>query len=45
MNLNLVVFIQDLMYYKIKDGAYLINLDEFKSIGTHRIALYVYANK
>ena len=26
---------------KIKDGAYVINLDEFKSIGTHWIALYV----
>ena len=23
---------------KIKDGAYIINLDEFKSIGTHWIA-------
>ena len=26
---------------KIKDGAYVINFDEFKSIGTHWIALYV----
>ena len=26
---------------KIKDGAYIINLDEYKSIGTHRISLYV----
>ena len=26
---------------EIKDGAYVINLDEFKSIGTHWIALYV----
>ena len=26
---------------KIKDGVYVINLDEFKSIGTHWIALYV----
>ena len=26
---------------KIKDGTYVINLDEFKSIGTHWIALYV----
>ena len=30
---------------KIKDGAYLINLDEYKSIGAHWIALYVNANK
>ena len=29
---------------KIKDGAYVINLDEYKSIGTHWIALYAYAN-
>ena len=28
----------------IKDGAYLINLDEFKSIKTHWIALYVNGN-
>ena len=26
---------------KIKDGSYVINLDEFKSIGTHWIAPYV----
>ena len=26
---------------EIKDGAYIINIDEFKSIGTHWIALYV----
>ena len=29
---------------KIKDGAYVINLDEFKSIGIHWIALYVKGN-
>ena len=29
---------------KIKDGAYVLNLDEFKSIGTHWIALYVKNN-
>ena len=26
---------------KIKDGTYVINLDEYESIGTHWIALYV----
>ena len=26
---------------KIKDGTYVTNLDEYKSIGTHRIGLYV----
>ena len=29
---------------KIKDGKHVINLDEFKSIGTHLIALFVNAN-
>ena len=29
---------------KIKDGAYVINLDEFKSIGTYWIVLYVNNN-
>ena len=29
---------------KIKDGAYVINLDKYESIGTHWIALYVNAN-
>ena len=29
---------------KIKDGAYVINLDDYKSLGTHWIALYVNGN-
>ena len=29
---------------KIKDGAYVINLDEFKSVGTHWVTLYVNIN-
>ena len=29
--------------YKIKDGAYITNVDEYESIGTHWIALYVNA--
>ena len=29
---------------KIKDGAYVINLDENESVGTHWIALYVNGN-
>ena len=29
---------------KIKDGTYSINLDEFKSVGTHWINLYVNGN-
>ena len=27
--------------FKIKDGAYIINLEEYESIGTHWIAVYV----
>ena len=30
---------------KIKDGAYVIKLDEYKSIATHWIAFYVNDNK
>ena len=37
-------FIQEINLPKVKDGAYLINLDEFKSIWTHWIALYVNGN-
>ena len=29
---------------KIKDGAYMINLDEYSDIGTHWVALYVQNN-
>ena len=29
---------------KIKDGAYVINLDEYSNIGTHWIALYTFNN-
>ena len=29
---------------KIKNGAYVINLDEYKSLGTHQIAFYVNGN-
>ena len=30
-------------FSKIKDGEYIINLDEYKSIGTHWISLYLNA--
>ena len=39
----LMVFMQEIIYLKKMDGAYIINLDEDESIGTHWIALYVYA--
>ena len=35
------VYSRDNVQNKIKDGAYVINLDEYYDIGTHWIALYV----
>ena len=34
------VYSRDNLPHKIKDGAYVINLDEYSNIGTHWIALY-----
>ena len=39
-----MVFIPEIIYQKIKDGAYVINLDAYPDIGTHWIALYVSNN-
>ena len=39
MNLNLMEFILE-----IKDGAYLINLEEYSNMGTHLIALHALSN-
>ena len=44
MNLNFMVFIPEIIYQKIKDGAYVINLDAYSDIGAHWIALYVLNN-
>ena len=43
MNLDLLVSIVEIIYLpnKIKDRAYVINVDEYSDIGTHWIALYV----
>ena len=38
------VYCRDNLPNKIKDGAYVINLDEYSDIGTHWIALYVKNN-
>ena len=35
------VYFTDNLPDKIKDGAYVINLDEYSDIGTHSIALYL----
>ena len=46
MNLDLMVFILErYLLDKIKNGAYVINLDEYADIGTHWIALYSSNNK
>ena len=45
MNLNLTEFIQELLYLKKKDESYVINHDEYRSIGTHWTALYVNGGK
>ena len=37
-----VVYSRDNLPNKIKDGAYVINLNEYLDIGTHWIALYIY---
>ena len=38
-----MVFIQEITLPKIKDGTFVMNLDQLKSTGTHWIALYVIA--
>ena len=46
MNPELMEFILEIICLKkIKDGAYLINLDEYVEVGTHWIALYVSNNE
>ena len=42
MNLDLMeVFSRDNLPNSIKNGAYVINLDEYRGIGTHWVTLYV----
>ena len=46
MKQDLMVFFQEIVYLKkIKDGAYIINLDEHKDTGTHWIALFCMRNE
>ena len=46
MNQDLMVFFQELIYLKnIKDGAYVINLDEYADVDTHWIALFCNRNE
>ena len=39
------VFTRDNLPKKIKDGAYVINLDEYADVGTHWIVLFRKKNK
>ena len=46
MNQDLMVFFsRNNLSLKIKDGAYVINLDEYADVGTHWIALFCNRNK
>ena len=46
MSLDSMVFILEIIYLKkIKNGACVINLDEYADVGTHWIALYVKNNE
>ena len=41
MKSNIMVFIQEKKFAKIKYGGYVINLDKYKSVGNHWVAIYV----
>ena len=56
MNQDLILFFLEIIYLKaislntislkkIKDGAYIINLDEYANVGTHWIALFCTKNE
>ena len=46
MNQDLMVSFQETIYLKkIKDGAYIINLDEYADVGTQWIALFCKKNE
>ena len=46
MNQDLMLFFQEMIYLiKIKDEAYVINLDEYADVGTHLIAFFCNRNE
>ena len=46
MNQDLMEFFVEIIYLKkIKDGAYIINLDQYANVGTHWIALFCKKNE
>ena len=44
MNLDLMVFILEVIYQINKGWVYVINIDEYSDIGTHWIAFYTLNN-
>ena len=44
INLNFMVFIQEVFHLKTKVEVYILNPEKYESIGTHCIALYVNDN-
>ena len=40
-----MVFFQEIIYLKKKDGAYVINLDEYADVSTHQIAIFCNKNE
>ena len=45
MNEDLTALFQEIIYLKIEDGSYVINLDEYADVGTHWIALFCNRNE
>ena len=45
MNLDLMVFILEIICLRLKNEAYVINLDKYADVGTHWIALYAKNNE
>ena len=45
MNNDLMVFFQEIIYLKIKDGACVTNLDEYADVDTHLIVLFCNRNE
>ena len=46
MNQDLMVFFsRNNLFKKLRDGAYIINLDEYANVGTHWIALFCKKNE
>ena len=40
-----IIYLKEILFKKIKDGAYIINLDEYVNVGTHQITLFCEKNE